>query len=93
MMNLSKEKQAELLKQELDISKTMALDFLSAFERIITDALANGQRVKINDIGVISVTDVPGRTYRNPSTGGEVYKDAHRKVKFKPSQELTAAVN
>jgi len=91
--NCTKEQQAEQIKKIMDISKAKALEFITAYEEVMAKAIRDGRKVKVNNIGVLERVEVPGRNYRNPATGGEIYKTGYSKVKFKISKELKASLN
>jgi len=55
--------------------------------------LANGEQIKIKDIGVFKTIAVEARKSVNVSTGEEYLIPSHRKVVFIPSKELAAEVN
>lgn len=65
------------------VTKTMDTAFL-----LISDALSNGNEVKITGFGAFEVTQVAARIGRNPSTGASVEIPAKQRIKFKPSSVL-----
>lgn len=73
-------------------SKASASRMLEAFEEVLTEALANGDDVRLNGLGVFSVTGRAARTGSNPKTGDTIHIPAKKVAKFKPAAALQAAV-
>ena len=59
----------------------------------VSEALSEGEQVKIKDFGVFKTIAVDARKSVNVSTGGEHTIPAHRKVVFVPSREIAALIN
>jgi DNA-binding protein HU-beta len=45
-----------------------------------------------NGLGILEVKDRPARTGRNPATGASIQIAASKKIAFRPSKELKAAI-
>ncbi len=63
----------------------------ATFEKI-TEALANGEEVKIKDFGNFVVKTKAERTGTNPGTGAKIVIPASKVVKFKVSKALKEEV-
>ncbi len=83
----------EVLNQEEGLSRNECAELLEDFLRTITDCLAEGTPVKIDNFGRFSVRHKGARMGRNPKTGEEASIPARRVVVFKPSQKLKHRVN
>lgn len=59
----------------------------------ITNALAQGEPVKISGFGSFEIKERPARTVRNPRTGEEMAVPASRAVTFKAGKKLKEAVS
>ena len=84
---------AELIYNEVGISKTEASEIVDQFfEEIILD-LIDGNSVKLTSFGTFSVRHKKERIGRNPKTKEEAIIDARRVVSFRASKELKRRIN
>jgi len=67
--------------------------FLKEFFGLITDALHNGENVKIKALGTFKVVAVEERRSVDVSTGEDILIPEHNKIVFVPSRELAEEVN
>ncbi|MDE6006852.1 MAG: HU family DNA-binding protein [Muribaculaceae bacterium] len=74
-------------------TKKQSEDFIKEFFSIISQALSEGEQVKIKDFGVFKTILVDERESVNVSTGEHHIIPAHRKVVFVPAKEIAALVN
>lgn len=74
-------------------SKKLSEDFLKEFFSLVAEELANGEQVKIKDLGVFKTIEVEARKSVNVSTGEDHHIPAHRKVVFTPCKELASMIN
>lgn len=74
-------------------TKKQSEDFIKEFFSIISQALSEGEQVKIKDFGVFKTVVVDQRESVNVSTGERHLIPAHRKVVFVPAKEVAALVN
>lgn len=58
----------------------------SAMLDAMADALRKGEEVRLIGFGALRVVDVPTREGRNPRTHAAIRIEAHKKIKFTPSQ-------
>ena len=65
---------------------------LGAVTEVITEALADGEKVQIVGFGAFEVKERPARKARNPKTGEEIQIGARRSPMFKPGKTLKEAV-
>lgn len=65
---------------------------IAVFETIVSE-LKKGQEVQIANFGKYSARKVDKRKGRNPRTGEEIIIEAHKRIEFKPFEQLKKAVN
>lgn len=83
----------EAVYQEVGLSRNESADLLERVLGYITDALADGETVKISSFGSFSVRKKGERIGRNPKTGQEVPILPRRVLVFRPSQVLKNRIN
>lgn len=74
------------------LAKGEAEKAIDAVFETITDALKNGDEVRLVNFGIFSCVDKPAREGRNPSTGESIHIPAKRMPKFKPGKPLRDSV-
>lgn len=74
----------------LDKKKTKQV--LEALLCMMTQALSDGETVKLTGFGNFKVTKVKEREGRNPATGEKMTIPAHEKAKFTPYKKLKESV-
>ena len=90
---LTRAELAELIYNEVGISKTEASEIVDQFfEEIILD-LIDGNSVKLTSFGTFSVKHKKERIGRNPKTKEEAIIDARRVISFRASKELKRRVD
>jgi DNA-binding protein HU-beta len=75
-----------------DIPKKQANALLAAMVETVTKHLKNGDRIRMNGLGILEVKDRPARQGRNPGTGESIQIAASKKVAFRVAKELKNAV-
>lgn len=75
-----------------DISKAAAGRALQGILDVVTDTLADGDKVTLIGFGTFSVNKRAARTGRNPHTGKEIKIKAKKVTKFKAGSKLADAV-
>jgi DNA-binding protein HU-beta len=75
-----------------DIPKKQANALLAGMVETVTKHLKNGDRIRMNGLGILEVKDRPARSGRNPATGEIIQIAASKKVAFRPAKELKEAV-
>ena len=83
----------EVVYQEVGLSRNESADLVESVLNEISDALSDGETVKISSFGSFFVRKKGQRIGRNPKTGEEVDISARRVVTFKPGQKLRARVD
>lgn len=91
-MALTKADIAEHLSEQLGLNKRESKDVVELFFAEISNALANGNNVKLSGFGNFDLRDKSERPGRNPKTGEEIPISARRVVTFHAGQKLKARV-
>lgn len=65
---------------------------VDAIITVITEALTNGEEVKISNFGTFATTERAAREGRNPKDGTPISIPASKAVKFKASSALKTTV-
>ena len=81
------------LAEASENSKKDAEKFLNAFVQVVTDKLAEGDKIQIVGFGSFEVKDRPARVARNPRTNEEIQIAASKAPAFKAGKALKDAVN
>ena len=79
--------------EKAGLGKSQATQALDAAFDVITDALKQGNEVKIVGFGTFTVAERAAGEARNPRTGEKVSVPASKTPKFKPGAGLREAVN
>lgn len=67
--------------------------FLKELFTVISEALRNGESVRVRGLGLFKLTNVEARKSVNVNTGEEMEIPSHRKVSFVPEKALADAIN
>ena len=84
---------AEAVYEEVGLSRNESSDLVELVIDEISDALAQGENVKISSFGSFSVRQKGSRVGRNPKTGIEVEIKPRKVLVFKASHILKDAIN
>jgi integration host factor subunit alpha len=84
---------AELLNRQVGLSRAESADLVEQVLDLVTEALVNGENVKISGFGTFVLRDKNERVGRNPKTGIEVPITPRRVLTFRPSQSLRDRVS
>lgn len=76
---------SEAVFREVGLSRNESADLVESILRHMSDALVEGEQVKISSFGTFSVRDKAARVGRNPKTGEEVPIQPRRVLSFRPS--------
>ena len=76
---------AEMLNRQVGLSRADAAAMIEAILGHMTDALVDGENVKISGFGTFVLRDKGQRIGRNPKTGIEVPITPRRVLTFRPS--------
>jgi integration host factor subunit alpha len=92
MPALTKAQLAELLFEQIGVSKRESKDMVDAFFDLISDNLVEGDDVKISGFGNFQIRTKAPRPGRNPRTGESIPIQARRVVTFHASHKLKAQI-
>ena len=87
---------SEAVFREVGLSRNESAQLVESVLDFVSDALVDGQSVKISSFGTFSVRQKAARIGRNPKTGQEVPISPRRVLTFRPShlmKERVAAGN
>jgi len=87
---------SEAVFREVGLSRNESADLVESVLDHMSDALVEGEQVKISSFGTFSIRDKAARVGRNPKTGEEVPINPRRVLTFRPShlmKERVAAGN
>jgi integration host factor subunit alpha len=76
---------SEAVFREVGLSRNESANLVEAVLQHMSDALAQGETVKISSFGTFSVRAKSARVGRNPKTGEEVPISPRRVLTFRPS--------
>lgn len=85
---LTKAQLADLLFDQLGVSKREAKDMVDAYFDLISQSLVQGEEVKLSGFGNFQIRTKAPRPGRNPRTGELIPIDARRVVTFHASTKL-----
>ena len=76
---------SEAVFREVGLSRNESAELVEAVLSHMSDALVEGEQVKISSFGTFSVREKAARVGRNPKTGEEVPIQPRRVLTFRPS--------
>jgi len=83
---------AELLHQDIGLSRAACGDLVEAILAKMCHALSEGENVKISGFGTFVLRDKNQRVGRNPKTGVEVPIAPRRVMTFRASQSMRDSI-
>jgi DNA-binding protein HU-beta len=89
---MNKGELVERIAQEAGVTEGEAQKYFGAFERVVTEALKNGEEVRITGFGKFSVRERKAREGRNPRTGEKMEIAASKVPAFSAGNALKGAV-
>lgn len=84
---------SEAVFREVGLSRNESADLVESVLKHMSDALVDGQTVKISSFGTFSVRSKTARVGRNPKTGEEVPITPRRVLTFRPSHLMKDRVD
>ena len=84
---------AEAINRKVGLSRAESLALVESILDRMSDAMSNGENVKISGFGTFTLRDKNERIGRNPKTGVEVPILPRKVLSFRPSQVLKARIN
>jgi integration host factor subunit alpha len=83
---------SEAVFREVGLSRNESAQLVESVLQHMSDALAEGEQVKISSFGTFSVREKTARMGRNPKTGEEVPISPRRVLTFRPSHLMRERV-
>jgi integration host factor subunit alpha len=83
----------EAVFREVGLSRYESSQLVESVLKIVSDALVEGQSVKISSFGTFSSRSKSSRIGRNPKTGKEAPIVARKVITFRPSHLMKERVN
>ena len=83
----------DLMAKATSTSKRVCELFLKDLFAVVSQALIDGENVKIKGVGTFKITQVKPRKSVNVNTGAEMTVTGYNKVTFTPDKALAEAVN
>ncbi|MCW1403577.1 integration host factor subunit alpha [Novosphingobium sp. MW5] len=93
MSTLTRADLADAINRKMGLSRAESLGLVESILGHMSDALANGENVKISGFGTFLLRDKAQRIGRNPKTGVEVPITPRRVMTFRASQLLKERVS
>ena len=90
---MNKAELVDAIVEKTGFTKKQADEAVKAFTGVVTDALADGDKVQIIGFGTFEVSDIAERKGKNPKTGESITISAHKAPRFKAGKPLKDAVN
>ena len=84
---------SESVHAQVGLSRTESADLVKSVLDSVSEALIQGESVKLSSFGTFMVRQKNGRVGRNPKTGQEVPITPRRVLVFRPSHVLKKQVN
>ena len=81
------------IAEKANIEKKVAENALKAFEDVVTETLAKGEKVQLVGFGTFETSERAARTGINPQTKEAIEISAAKAPKFKAGRSLKDAVN
>jgi integration host factor subunit alpha len=84
---------AEAMVQKVGLPRNECQDLVELILKEVSDALSDGQSVKLSSFGSFGIRSKGQRVGRNPKTGEEVPITPRRVLVFKPSNIMKERIN
>lgn len=84
---------SEAVFREVGLSRNESAQLVETVIKYMSDALVEGEQVKISSFGTFSVRSKSERLGRNPKTGEEVPISPRRVLSFRPSHLMKERVS
>ena len=93
MIKMNKPDLIAAVAAEAEITKVDSERFLSAFEKVVTQAFVNGEKVLWKGFFSAEVIERAEREGHNPQTGEPITIPAHTTAKFRTGKRIRDALN
>lgn len=89
---MNKTEMIKEIAERTELTKADSEKVLAAFQDIVKEKLASGDKVQLVGFGTFETVERAGREGRNPRTGESMYIEKSISPKFKPSNAFKEAV-
>ncbi len=89
---MNKTEMIKAIAERTELTKIDSAKVLEAFQDIVKETLAAGEKIQLVGFGTFETVERAGREGRNPRTGESMYIEKSISPKFKPSNALKEAV-
>lgn len=89
---MNKTETIKAIAERTELTKIDSAKVLEAFQDIVKETLAAGEKIQLVGFGTFETVERAGREGRNPRTGESMYIEKSISPKFKPSNALKEAV-
>ena len=89
---MNKQHLIDVVAKKTGVEKKVVTNIVDAFTDTVTDALVDGDSVKLVGFGTFEVVERAAREGRNPKTGEAAHIPASKSPKFKAGSSFKAAV-
>ena len=89
---MNKTEMIKEIAERTELTKADSAKVLEAFQDIVKEKLASGDKVQLVGFGTFETVERAGREGRNPRTGESMYIEKSISPKFKPSNAFKEAV-
>ena len=90
---MNKQELIKAIAADAGVTQTAALAVINAFQDNVSNALGEGETVKLVGFGTFKASVNPARMARNPKTGEPVSVPAKMRVNFNAGKEFKSVVN
>jgi DNA-binding protein HU-beta len=84
---------AEVSARFEQLPKKITKQVIASFLETIENNVADGRKVRIDKVGILTVKDRAARKGRNPQTGDEIKIPASKKISFRVAKSLKERVS
>jgi len=89
---MNKEMLVNAVSEKAEMTKKDTEKLLKAFEDVVTETLASGDKIQMVGFGTFDVTERAERNGRNPQSGQPMLIKASKSPRFKAGKSLKDAV-
>lgn len=90
---MSKTELVDKLATQVALPKTKVNELLDAFVKVVSESIANGDKVALPGLGSFTKAVRKARSGRNPKTGETIQIAEKMSVKFKAASQLSKSLN
>lgn len=85
---MNKKELVNRLSLQMNCTTSDALKFINGFQKLVEEAIANNEDIKIQGFGKIYIRELAPRKARNPKTGEIIMQKAVKTLRYRPGKTL-----